>query len=40
MKEGMKEGMKKMKEGMKEWTGSSSVPAAFALFPADIYASA
>jgi pimeloyl-ACP methyl ester carboxylesterase len=25
-----------MKEGMKKWTGSSTVPAAFALFPADI----
>jgi microsomal epoxide hydrolase len=25
-----------LKEGLKKWTGSSSVPAAFALFPADI----
>jgi hypothetical protein len=25
-----------MKEGMKKWTGSSKVPAAFALFPQDI----
>ena len=25
-----------IKEGMKKWVGSSSVPAAFALFPADI----
>ena len=25
-----------IKEGMKKWTGSSKVPAAFALFPADI----
>jgi pimeloyl-ACP methyl ester carboxylesterase len=25
-----------MKEGMKKWTGSSEVPAAFALFPKDI----
>ena len=25
-----------MKEGIRNWTGSSRVPAAFALFPADI----
>jgi pimeloyl-ACP methyl ester carboxylesterase len=25
-----------IKEGMKKWTGSTKVPAAFALFPADI----